>query len=703
MADDAHNPVPEAASTQQLEAAMELTRRIAVESADAIYYLWDDKRGCFWRDTDQRDRKKSKPVDAGEFFPTVTYRSLEALLDLILRHPDWIDDDKRKAIIEKHVPRILSRSLAAVRSALDVPRSRRRNPFTTALYLVTACRANEIRDASCPVKAADIEGAAQQLINVCLDKNGTYISEPHPFIQFHVLRAINTALPLISESPSEASIRLLRKTIVGNIREETEKLLAKHMLNQLAPSDSVALIFCAATLAFNAATLPFNKVADDLHYVLPALTVGFEAQDSSGCWPLGRVVRRFRGTGNRQARDFDISTYEIAWAASETLLVLLKQRESIPRSKALPALERLLLAGRYAERSSVELQCDDPPKRGWSSDSPYDESLIESWTSANVLQSLVSLNELIDEEIRREVLKTFASLDPHSEDWPSWKRWDKLEKDAEPDDEYPIYRYLEKRIVTPIRDDPRKLPSHKEETVSVLFFGPPGTSKTTLAHALADALKWPIVMLSPGDFIERGLEYIEAQAYDVFDRLQKLRRVVVLFDECDELFRDRNTEPGTEQNRTITAFVTASMLPKLQELHDRGRVLFCICTNKFKSLDPAIKRSGRIDHILGVPPPQRQYRERIVAQRLSAIAMGPGKEVAIAELVNLTDGFVRREIQRACEIVLVSRVNWNDGAKVLDEVSKAVTKIKRSLTIDPTEYEKFQGLKNEFSQAVILK
>ena len=695
MLDDLQNAVSETAANPFLESELtvRLIRRIARESSDAILRLWDEKRGCFWRDTEHRARNKSDNIE--EFFPTVTYRSTEALLELILRYPDWLTEDRRKKI-ESHVPRVLSRSLADVYSALDDPTRPGRNPFTTALYLITACRANEIAKgpASHIVKPSEIAAATEQLYSVCMDATDHYNSERHPFIQFHVLRAIITALPLVSKGPTEASLLFLQKTIVENIRAETERLLAKRMLNQLTPSDSVALIFCAATLAF-------DDGPDDRHYILPGLTVGFEAQDSSGCWPLGRVVRRFRDLGEKRPQDFSISTYEIAWAASETLLKLLTPRESITRSRALPVLERLLLAGRYAERSSVELQSGDP-KRGWSSDPPYDESLIESWTSANVLQSIISLRELIDEEIRGEVLKTFVSLDPHSEDWPSWKRWKTLKEDAEPEDEHPIYEYLKTRIVEPITNDPQNLPSPKNETVSVLFFGPPGTSKTTLAHALADALDWPIVMLSPGDFIKKGLEYIEAQAFAVFDRLQKLRRVVVLFDECDELFRNRETEPGTGQMRTITAFVTASMLPKLQDLHDRGQVVFCICTNKFDELDSAIKRPGRIDHIIGVPPPQRRYRERIVREQLDKIA-GKEKELAIGELVNNTDRFVRREIQRACEIVLASRPDWDDQAKVRHVISEAVGRVGESLTINADEYTRFKVLRKDFSQPVISR
>lgn len=670
---------------------LRLIRRVANESADAIYKLWDPDRGCYWRDTEQR---RNKSADPHEFFPTVTYRSIEALLDLIFRHPDWLRDEQRTAIIKECLPKIFERSLADTQSALDISGSHFRNPFTTALYIITAIRANKIvKPGPDIVSPTDIEAALQELLKSCREKRSPYALKRHPFIEFHLIRALLASTSVMGgAAPSD--VALLRGEIIDGVKTETEELLAKKMLNQLTPSDSVALVFCAAVLAF-------GGTADDRHFVLPALASGFEAQDTSGCWPLGRIIRRNTGKRGQRAWDFMISTYEIAWAASETLLKLLRQRQAVGEV-ALSTLNRLLLAGQYAGRSSVELSSQNlPPRRGWCSDPPYGQLLIESWTSANVLQSMVSLNEVIEEKICNETLKTFITLDPRNQDWPSWKRWNNLIATAEPEDDDRILEYLNEKIVKPIKSDPRRLPSSKQETVSILLFGPPGTSKTTLVHGMADGLGWPIVMLSPGDFIEKGLEFIEAQARQVFDRLQKLHRVVVLFDECDELFRDRQPSNATEPMRNITAFVTASMLPKLQDLHDRGRVLFCICTNKFRTLDPAVKRGGRVDHVIAVGPPQKDARERIIKETLNEVTKP--KDVAVAQLVMGTDGFVRREIIRTCEVVLSNVADWTATDKVDDVVTNAVERVRQSRMITDDEYEEFRKDKQQFSHPVIQR
>jgi SpoVK/Ycf46/Vps4 family AAA+-type ATPase len=223
--------------------------------------------------------------------------------------------------------------------------------------------------------------------------------------------------------------------------------------------------------------------------------------------------------------------------------------------------------------------------------------------------------------------------------------------------------------------------------------------------AVADGLGWPVILLSPGNFIEHGLEFIEAQARSVFDHLLQLSRAVVVFDECDELFRDRAPIKSTEQIRGITAFVTASMLPKLQELHDRGQVLFFVCTNNFESMDPAVKRGGRIDHIIGVGPPDLEARKKIIKSASDDLRRNKNWrepklfQKALNELPAVTERFTRSEIQRVVR-TLGSGDGWADGSKAQAAARAAAEHFKDALTIVPEEFQKFLELNKTYSHAV---
>ena len=136
---------------------------------------------------------------------------------------------------------------------------------------------------------------------------------------------------------------------------------------------------------------------------------------------------------------------------------------------------------------------------------------------------------------------------------------------------------------------------------SVLLYGPPGTSKSTIVKSLAQALHWHFLELTPSNFIIGGMELIEQKAKDIFDDLSHLRETVILFDELDSIFIDRERL----DHASIISFLVPAMLPKLQALARRARrqrLLIAVATNFYDRLDPAMVRRGRIDkHLLVLP------------------------------------------------------------------------------------------------------
>lgn len=695
MTDDSTSQLPHADNkdvSSALPLDVRLAKELALRAAKAICDLWDPTLRTFWRSTEHRNRQEDN-AESDTFFPTVTFRCTEALLDLITYCPEWTSKEIRETLAAC-VSAVQSHTAADINSTLDVDtKPGIHNPFTTSLYLSTLCKSRLVEVAT-PVPADEIERriivGIGSLKETCEAKE-THEGHIHPFIQFHAVRALLESSPVLEDKQETLGIPAAIHNLALGVRANIEKLLARHALGRLAPSEAVALIFCAGSLAL-------TGFDDDERYVLSALEVGFQAQDATGCWPLGRVIHVHKDLA---VPSIEISTYEIAWAAAEVLLSIAKhKRKALLSPRVLQVVEKLVLSGKFAQASLIELPTERHPRKGWCSDHPYGRPLIESWTSANVLQAAV-LSYLLIERVNREiVLNTFVTVDPKDEDWPSWLRWQSYTLNSEPEDDHPILEYIDERIVKAIKRSPRDLPSSEGESVSVLLFGPPGTSKTTLVKAVADGLGWPVVLLSPGDFISEGLEYIEAQARSVFDRLQMLSRAVILFDECDELFRNRNPSEAVEQLRGITAFVTASMLPKLQELHDRGRVVFFISTNKFETLDPAIKRGGRIDHVIAVGPPQRTARVRIIAADLKSIADQETREAITEELANQADGFTRSEIKRICAL-LVKEGKWEDKRAARKVARKLAENARDSLTILAREYQDFKDLKKKVSRPVM--
>jgi hypothetical protein len=634
----------------------------------AVCDLWDTGLGTFAQSTiDRPDGLR----------PTVTFRCTEVLLSALNVAPDLLRSRTDGVAAAAATVVQTTPTKAEGRSSLKYP------AYTLALLVLATAHVARLDDAVGAGARKKIDSRVHAFLKA-LARVG--IANVHPFVQEHALRACLAARPFVSDP---ASVDSCVSELVDSVRTATLDLLAKHHIALTSPAESVVLAFCAAALSTT------TNARDD-KFALAALIAVASTQDDSGSWPLGRVVRDDPGR-------LEISTYEVAWVTATTLQSLLDRNacgiHDEPTSTIVDAVTR---AASFATRSIVEVKTGS---RGWASDHPYEQPRVESWTSAIVLQFALASAELRNDVRNREVLTTFNSVSPREDSWPEWLTWDALHERAEPDHEHPVYSYLETRVITPIRDDPRGLPSGSRECASVLLFGPPGTAKTTIVKAVAQRLDWPIVFLSPGSFIEHGLEAIEAAARSVFDRLQSLRRVVVIFDECDELFRNREPSGAPDQVRNISAFVTASMLPKLQDLHDRGHVLVFICTNHVGMMDPAVVRGGRIDHRIGVGPPDEQARIDI----LEDVRPGLASDIehlgsALETLGKLSTRFSRNELQRAAKTLANQALQspWTSEPEARSAASVVVDSMSESLTITVDQMNTFEEQQKKWSDPILL-
>jgi hypothetical protein len=146
--------------------------------------------------------------------------------------------------------------------------------------------------------------------------------------------------------------------------------------------------------------------------------------------------------------------------------------------------------------------------------------------------------------------------------------------------------------------EPDIQPIDENQARSAILFGPPGTSKTTLVRSLADVISWKYVEIHASHFVKQGLAEVQKTADEIFEQLSELDHAVVLFDEIDELVRERDMEKDA-----FGRFLTTSMLPKLAELWEARKILYFVATNHINYFDNAIIRSHRFDALILVSPP----------------------------------------------------------------------------------------------------
>jgi hypothetical protein len=340
----------------------------------------------------------------------------------------------------------------------------------------------------------------------------------------------------------------------------------------------------------------------------------FLEQTPSGIWPKYFPLFHYQDAGSNFCFTFELL---------EAILVEFGEKENhlLTRETVISGLER---AVSYCELH--RLHCSEAGAKeghkvtfqGWNSGGELEslrQNLPESWATAVVHMFLLELIEALSEHTQERILLAYSASRPQ----PKWNNVDQLlDIDLWLDHKnYRLKDVLSNTILATFARfhgaasrQLRRNPVNKAP-LSALLFGPPGTSKTEVAKAIAKELDWPLIEIDPATFLCSGYQDLYVQAERIFEDVMDLSCVVVLFDEMDALVQKRDAAITID---TESRFLTTYMLPKLAKLHDRGQIVFLMATNFQATFDDAIKRAGRFDFLLCMGPPMLEDKCRYLTK-----------------------------------------------------------------------------------------
>jgi hypothetical protein len=434
----------------------------------------------------------------------------------------------------------------------------------------------------------------------------------HTYWASTVLRIITNRF----EAEAQDAIKLNLVRLRHGLRLWSSARLTEEIALHWAESaalDSDQLTWALATFIEFGEELSSNLRSQDL--IRRAFDALARTQEPVGTWRHYRPLFVYSNSGNAYCYVYESFTY--------LLKAVLKKisEEDFLEDVARKFVDSLSKLTAYAEMTQVQ-HPNISDAIGWSSGHRPAETKTEGWATASVFSYLQSYRRLLGILAGRDAIRALPSppLAKHSEamdllidrgeTWPAPGLRSSVAEDL-------ISLFINPILMSsrPELSEPDDQPIRNWQARSAILFGPPGASKTTLARSVATSLGWKYVELHSSHFVAEGIQAVQRTADGIFAHLMELDHTVVLFDEPDELVRERAGAADA-----FGRFLTTSMLPKLAELWKQRRVIYFVATNHIEYFDEAIIRSERFDVLVFVPPPSFEKKIKTLQEHLGGVA-----------------------------------------------------------------------------------
>ena len=233
-------------------------------------------------------------------------------------------------------------------------------------------------------------------------------------------------------------------------------------------------------------------------------------------------------------------------------------------------------------------------------------------------------------------------------------------------------RELREVVETPLLHPERFTDLGIDPPKGVLLYGPPGTGKTLSARAVANRTEATFIRVLGSELVQKYVGEGARMVRELFQLARSKKACIIFFDEVDSIGGTRFDGDG-DSGDTDVQNTMLELVNQVDGFDARGNIKVLMATNRPDTLDPALKRPGRLDRKVEFGLPDLEGRTQIF--KIHARPMTCERGIRFELLARLCPNTTGAEIRSVCTEAGMFAIRARRKAVTEEDFLNAIDKV----------------------------
>jgi len=253
-----------------------------------------------------------------------------------------------------------------------------------------------------------------------------------------------------------------------------------------------------------------------------------------------------------------------------------------------------------------------------------------------------------------------------------------------------IKKTLEDNLILAMHDPGKFNKMGIKPPKGALIYGPPGCGKTMLARAFATESGANMILVKGPEILSKWVGESEKAVREIFRKAKAASPCIVIFDELDSIARYKSNDEGG-----VGETVLSQLLTEMEE-GVSSRVVVIGISNRPDLLDNSLLRTGRLDLVLYVSPPDEKGRLEII--KILTAKMPLASDVKLKEIAVSTQNYTGADLAALCREAAVNAMQINANKITNSDFAAGLKKVRPSITKEVEQW--YSTVKESISNVV---